>query len=135
MSLKYVDDMKKNRFSIFYNYFNFGTNVIKFDEHDGQSVYRGGLIVTIGWIDNAQYADMGVVRYINSFEMSAGVLQNTANYEEVYGNGDGALSISLINADDDLAIQITNDGDMKDLRVDIEFFLPDDDYMIYTGTG
>jgi len=135
MTLKYVDDMKKNRFSIFYEYFPVDAVLFQFDHKSGQSVYRGSMILTVTVLDNAQFADITSGKSINTFEVSAGNLNNTGTFVDMFGSSGGLLQSELLMYNGNLCIHLLNDGDIRDVRLDVEFLMPDDDYMIYVGTA
>ena len=130
---KYVDDMKKNRFTIAANGLPVGSTYYKFDHKSGQSVYRGAMMVTMTSLDNSQISNMGCVRVINTFEVDAGVLQNVGAFVPVYTNGAVGLTLAMGIVTNDLAIQVFNDGIIRDIILNFEFLMPDDDFMIFTG--
>lgn len=134
MSNKIVDYKKKNRFSILYDNVSVGDSSITFDHADGNSLYKGGIIITVIILDDDVYTNAGVEKYIGSFEMSAGNLQQ-GTLNEMYAVGSGALdNIVLESASNLLNVTLTNSGSIKDIRIDFEFIMPDEDYMVFRGT-
>jgi len=131
MLSKFVDDMKKNRFSIFIYDFVAGYKYIKFKHNTDNLIYSGAVIITVNVKNSLAWSDCGGGRYINSFKMSSGVL--TAASPAVVWQGGSYIIPALVVNSTDLAIRFSSVSDQLDMRVDVEFLMPNTDYMIYNG--
>jgi len=77
----------------------------------------------------------GIIDYKNKNRFTRQIEITSGGNESLYftlSASDGS-DFEIVN--DDLAIKFLNDGDIRDVRLDVQFLMPDDDYMIYVGTA
>ena len=135
---KYVDMMKKNRFTMCYSNFESGEALyIGFVDRLSATNYKGGIKLSILNIDSSgTNQNIGTSKYIGSFDMVSGDYQGGESFALVSQIGvTNGLSPTLGSWNNDLKININNNLANIDVRVDVEFLYPDDNFMIYTSAS